>query len=133
MYLRILLPLLYIIVASGIFITDIAYVKFSWLSAAVAILLYTKSARGILVYLQIRSTSASEDVLTTKYFRLLAAGYFLTAGFVFCVMVTGRRSPRYISRDSNCYFNNCMDVCCEEFWTFGQIASRSDGLRILFR
>ena len=93
MYLRILLPLFYIIVASGIFISDIVYVKFPWLSAAVAILLYTKGARGILVYLQIKSTSSSEDVFTAKYFRLLAGGYFLTAALSFVSWFRGEGVP----------------------------------------
>jgi hypothetical protein len=93
MYLRILLPLLYIIAASGIFIIDVVYVNFSWLSAAVAILLYTKGARGVLVYLQIRSTSPSEDVFTAKYFRLLAGGYFLTAGLSFVSWLRGEGVP----------------------------------------
>jgi hypothetical protein len=76
-----------------IFTVGLIFVEFLWLCAAVAILLYARGARGILLYLQIKSNSPSEDIFTAKYFRLLAAGYFLTMVLSFVSWLRGEGVP----------------------------------------
>jgi len=88
-FIRLIHPLLFITIASGIVIFDVFFGKLSWLRAAIAVFFLTKGGRGLMVYLQIRSTSPSEDVFTAKYFRLLAVGYFLTAALSFVSWLRG--------------------------------------------
>ena len=85
----IFVSLLLILSATVMVVIGFVADSWSWQSAAVVLLLYTKGARSMVIWLRLRSSSRSQKIFTASDLKIMAGAYVLTAVLLFVSWLAG--------------------------------------------
>ena len=78
-----------LLILSATVIVVFGFDSWSWQYAALVVLLYTKGARSMVIWLRLRSSSRSQKIFTASDLKIMAGAYVLTAVLLFVSWLAG--------------------------------------------